>query len=135
MAPSESRSIVVTGAAGLVGQNLIPRLKARGFGPIVAIDKHPANTAFLARLHPDITIVKADLSQPGAWQDSFAGARVLVMGHAQIGALTEEPFIANNVTASRNVLDAAKAHGVGYMVHLSSSVVNSLAREIGRAHV
>ena len=129
MAPSESRSIVVTGAAGLVGQNLIPRLKARGFGPIVAIDKHLANTAILARLHPDITIVKADLSQPGAWQDSFAGARVLVMGHAQIGALTEEPFIANNVTASRNVLDAAKAHGVGYMVHLSSSVVNSLARD------
>ena len=71
MAPSESRSIVVTGAAGLVGQNLIPRLKARGFGPIVAIDKHPANTAILARLHPDITTVKADLSQPGAWRDSL----------------------------------------------------------------
>jgi len=129
LAPSESRSIVVTGAAGLVGQNLIPRLKARGFGPIVAIDKHPANTAILAQLHPDITIVQADLSRPGAWQESFAGARVLVMGHAQIGALSEEPFIANNVTASRHVLDAARAHGVEYMVHLSSSVVNSLARD------
>ena len=129
MATSESRSIVVTGAAGLVGQNLIPRLKARGLGPIVAIDKHPANTAILAKLHPDIAIVHADLSQPGAWQDRFARARLLVMGHAQIGAIDEAPFIANNVTASRHVLDAAKSHGVEYIVHMSSSVVNSQARD------
>lgn len=129
MAPSESRSIVVTGAAGLVGQNLIPRLKARGLGPIVAIDKHSANTAILRSLHPDIEIVQADLAQPGAWQEQFAGARLLVMGHAQIGALDETPFIANNVTATRHVLDAAKRHGVEYIVHMSSSVVNSLARD------
>ena len=51
-----SLRIAVTGAAGLVGQNLIPRLKARGFTDIVAIDKHPANTAILRRLHPDIHV-------------------------------------------------------------------------------
>lgn len=129
MGPRDSRSIVVTGAAGLVGQNLIPRLKARGFAPIVALDKHPANTATLARLHPDITVVPADLSQPGTWQDSFAGARVLVLGHAQIGAVVEAPFIANNVVATRHVLEAARVHGVEYIVHMSSSVVNSLARD------
>ena len=129
MAPSESRTIAVTGAAGLVGQNLIPRLKARGFGRIVAIDKHAANTATLARLHPDITVVAADLSQPGPWQESLAGADVLVMGHTQIGALSEAPFVANNVVATRNVLDAARERGVPYIVHMSSSVVNSLARD------
>ena len=32
--------IALTGAAGLVGQNLIPRLKARGYINIVALDKH-----------------------------------------------------------------------------------------------
>ena len=42
--------IAITGAAGLVGQNLIPRLKARGYGAIVAIDKHPAHTQILRRL-------------------------------------------------------------------------------------
>ena len=113
----------------MVGQNLIPRLKARRLGPIVAIDKHPANTAILRKLHPDIAIMHADLSQPGEWQERFAGARLLVMGHAQIGALDETPFIANNVTATRHVLDAAKRHGVEYIVHMSSSVVNSLARD------
>jgi uncharacterized protein YbjT (DUF2867 family) len=42
---SIERKITVTGGAGLVGQNLIPRLTARGYGRIVAIDKHPSNTA------------------------------------------------------------------------------------------
>jgi nucleoside-diphosphate-sugar epimerase len=50
--------IGITGAAGLVGQNLIPRLKTRGFTDIVAVDKHPTNTAILRRLHPDIQVLK-----------------------------------------------------------------------------
>lgn len=41
------QSIAVTRAAGLVGQNLIPRLKVHGYTDIVAIDKHPGNTAIL----------------------------------------------------------------------------------------
>ena len=125
----DRRPIVITGAAGLVGQNLIPRLKARHAGPLIAIDKHPANTKTLARLHPDVRLIEADLAVAGGWQDALAGARALVLNHAQIGALTEEPFLANNVNATRNVLDAAKAHGVGYVVHVSSSVVNSLAHD------
>lgn len=119
--------IVITGAAGLVGQNLIPRLKARAAGPLIAIDKHPANARTLARLHPDVRVIEADLAVPGEWQEAFAGAQALVLNHAQIGALSEEPFLANNVTATQHVLAAAKAGGVGYVVHVSSSVVNSQA--------
>jgi nucleoside-diphosphate-sugar epimerase len=126
---ADRRPIVITGAAGLVGQNLIPRLKARHAGPLIAIDKHPANTKTLARLHPDIRVIEADLAVDGAWREAFAGARALVLNHAQIGALSEAPFIANNVTATRNVLAAAKASGVGYIVHVSSSVLNSAARD------
>lgn len=119
--------IVVTGAAGLVGQNLIPRLKARGHTDIVGIDKHMANTAILRKLHPDITVMEVDLAETGAWTEALAGCDVLVHNHAQISALTYGPFKSNNITASENVLAAAYAAGVPYMVHISSSVVNSLA--------
>ena len=37
--------IVITGAAGLVGQNVIARLKSEPGMQIVGIDKHPSNTA------------------------------------------------------------------------------------------
>jgi nucleoside-diphosphate-sugar epimerase len=125
----KERKIVVTGAAGLVGQNLIPRLKAKRLGRIVGIDKHPVNSKTLARLHPDVEVVEADLAIPGSWEQAFADIDVLVLNHAQIGGLDEKPFIDNNVTATQNVLDAARRHGVRQIVHISSSVVNSLARD------
>jgi nucleoside-diphosphate-sugar epimerase len=121
--------IVVTGGAGLVGQNLIQRLTARGYDNIVAIDKHPVNTAILAKLNPGVQVIEADLAQTGSWEDAFAGADRLVLNQAQIGALDEKPFIDNNVTATANVLDAAKRHGAPQVVHISSSVVNSLAHD------
>jgi nucleoside-diphosphate-sugar epimerase len=83
----------------------------------------------LARLHPDIVTVEADLAKPGEWESAFAGSSTLVLNHAQIGALDEAPFIANNVTATANVLAAARRHGVSQIVQISSSVVNSMARD------
>jgi len=123
------KKIVVTGAAGLVGQNLVTLLEGRGDLDIVAIDKHRANSAIFRRLHPDIAFVEADMAVPGDWARAFEGADTVVLNHAQIGALTEEPFIANNVTATGHVLAAAGAAGVPYIVHISSSVLNSAAED------
>ena len=123
----QNETIVVTGAAGLVGQNLVPRLKAHGWQRIIAIDKHPTNCDVLRRFHPDIQIVQADLARDGGWQDALEGCRALVCGHAQIGGLFAEEYVRNNVTATERLLEAAKAHGVPYMVNISSSVVNSMA--------
>ena len=123
------RNILITGAAGLVGRNLIPRLLARGLGPLTAIDKHPANTRLLARAHPGVSVIEADLARSGAWEDAFEGIDTLVLNHAQIGALDEQPFLDNNITATANVIAAAKRHGVAQVVHISSSVVNSKARD------
>lgn len=120
------KHIAITGAAGLVGQNLVPRLKARGYS-IVAFDKHPENTRILRELHPDIEIVEADLAQPGAWADKLAGVDTLVILQAQIGGLDEDEFVRNNVTATEHLIAAARMHAVGYIVQISSSVVNSRA--------
>ena len=121
--------IVVTGAAGLVGQNLIPRLKARGYADIVAIDKHHRNTAILAKLHQDVEVVEADLCHGEGWQEAFEGAQALIMLHAQIGGLDERDFIDNNITATERVLEAARHASLPYLVHISSSVVNSAASD------
>jgi nucleoside-diphosphate-sugar epimerase len=117
--------VVVTGAAGLVGQNLIPRLKARGGFDIVAIDKHAKNLAILRDLHPDIMSIEADLAQPGDWSCALDDADTVVIGHAQIGGLDATEFIRNNVEATERLLDALAARGRCHLVHLSSSVVNS----------
>jgi nucleoside-diphosphate-sugar epimerase len=119
--------IVVTGGAGLVGQNLVSRLKAAGLTDIVVIDKAAHNAAILRDLHPDIHVIVADLAHDNGWQDALAGADALVHAHAQIGGLVPEDFHRNNVTASQRVIAAAREHDIPYLVNISSSVVNSMA--------
>lgn len=119
--------VLITGAAGLVGQNLIPRLAGLG---VTAVDKHPANTAILRRLHPAITTIEADLAREDGWQDAAWIADVVVIAHAQIGGLRAAEFQANNVEATARLLQVLTARpSPPYIVHLSSSVVHSAAED------
>jgi nucleoside-diphosphate-sugar epimerase len=125
-----SKKVALTGAAGLVGQNLIPRLQAAGFTDIVAIDKHPTNVQLLRKYHPEVQVIEADLADRnslGNWQAALAGADALVIGHAQIGGLYREEYVRNNVEATERLVEAALKFKVPYFVSISSSVVNSLA--------
>ena len=122
-----SNKIIVTGAAGLVGQNLIPRLKARNLGRLVCIDKHPKNIETLRALHPDVHIIHADLANPSGWQSELDGCSHLVIGHAQIGGIYRSEYERNNIAATERLLEAALRFKVPYAVSISSSVVNSKA--------
>jgi nucleoside-diphosphate-sugar epimerase len=122
---STNETIVITGAAGLVGQNLILRLKERGYRRLIGIDKHPSNTKTLAHLNPDIQVIETDLATPGQWEDAFIGAGALVLNHSELSAIEEQPFIDNNITATANVLTVAKRQGLSHVVHISSCAVKS----------
>jgi len=124
---AKDAKLVLTGAAGLVGQNLIVELKAQGFSRLVAIDKHAYNLEVLRRLHPDVEAIHADLAEDGPWTAAFAGAACVIQLHAQITGKSPDLFVRNNIDATRLVLDATRAHGVPYLVHISSSVVVSVA--------
>ncbi|MEB3269954.1 MAG: NAD(P)-dependent oxidoreductase, partial [Leptolyngbya sp.] len=119
--------VLVTGAAGLVGQNLIASLKRNPSLSLVAMDKHPANTAILRQLHPDIEVHEVDLAEPGDWESVAAGVDLAVMLQAQIGGLDGSEFDRNNITATERVLSALQSGNCQYLVHASSSVVNSKA--------
>lgn len=121
--------IVLTGAAGLVGQNLLVELREQGYTHLVAIDKHAYNLGILRQLHPGVEVIEADLAEPGDWARAFAGAAVVVQLHAQITGKHRDLFDRNNLTATTHVLDACKAHAVPYLVHISSSVVNSVTTD------
>lgn len=121
--------IVITGAAGLVGQNLVVELKRQGYTRLVAIDKHAHNLRILAGLHPEVRTVLADLAEPGAWQDEFEDAACVAQLHAQITGKHTDIFTRNNIDATRLVLDATRRHRVPWLVHISSSVVNSVAND------
>lgn len=121
--------IIITGAAGLVGQNLIIELLKSGNHDIVGIDKHPDNTKILKQLHPEISVYEANVADPGKWEKEFVNADVLIILHAQIGALDHQEFIKNNVEATRHILKVSKNNHIPYLIHISSSVVESVAED------
>jgi nucleoside-diphosphate-sugar epimerase len=122
-----NKKIILPGGAGLVGQNLVARLKAKGYTNIVALDKHRANLAVLKEVQPDIVAEYADLGEPGDWRRHFEGANVVVMLQAQIGGNDYQIFVRNNLDSTRLILDAMREFNVPCLIHISSSVVESVA--------
>ena len=121
--------ILLPGGAGLVGQNLVARLIEKGYSNIVVLDKHRANIEVLRRVQPKITVEYADLAKPGDWQHHFVGADVVVMLQAQIGGNEYRNFVCNNIDSTRLIIDAIKSNDVPYLVHISSSVLASVAND------
>jgi nucleoside-diphosphate-sugar epimerase len=124
---SKDIKILLPGGAGLVGQNLVARLRAKGYTNIIVLDKHQKNLATLKSIQPAITVEYADLSKPGSWQKYFADADVVVMLQAQIGGLFYQEFVTNNVSSTSLILDEIRSKKIPYLVHISSSVVESSA--------
>lgn len=121
--------IILPGGAGLVGQNLIIKLKVAGYKNITVIDKHKSNLVILRNLHPDVKIIESDLSINGNWEDAFKEADIVVMLQAQIGSNKKELFVKNNVDSTNNIINVMKSFSVPYLVHISSSVVKSVSND------
>ena len=126
---NQNEKIILAGGAGLVGQNLVARLKARGYTNIIVIDKHLANLNILKHIQPGVTTIHADLADPGDWQNYFKDGKVVIMLQAQIGGNTYSDFVRNNIVSTRLIIDTMKKYGISYMVHISSSVVESVAND------
>lgn len=125
----QDQKIIITGAAGLVGQNLVLLLREQGYLNIIALDKNANNLALLKQLNPEITTINADLSEPGSWANAFKNADCVILLHAQITGLYYDDFVKNNLKATENILAVIKQFQLPFTIHVSSSVVNSVAND------
>ncbi|MBY0421999.1 MAG: NAD-dependent epimerase/dehydratase family protein [Parvularculaceae bacterium] len=121
--------IVLLGAAGLVGQNLAVHLREAGYSQLVGVDKHAGNLKILKDIGACAETMLADLARPGPWEEALLGADAVVMLQAQIGGLDRQAFEDNNIISTQRALDALRRAGSPYLVHVSSSVVNSRATD------
>jgi nucleoside-diphosphate-sugar epimerase len=123
-----NRRVLVTGAAGMVGQNLVPRLLARGF-EVKALDKSEPALRVLAARAPRASVQVADCAEDGAWRDSFANLDAVIDLKAQITSADRALHERNNAIAGAKVLSACERHRIPHLVYLSSSVVISKASD------
>ena len=128
----EGRTVLVTGAGGSIGSELVRQLVQVGVAQVVAVG-HGENSIFelmqgLRRQGRDaqVTPVIADVRDPGRIRQVFERHRPEVVFHA--AAHKHVPFmeanpeqaILNNVQGTQNVLAAARAAGVARMVNIST---------------
>jgi len=123
----KKQKVIVTGAAGIVGQNLMFELENNY--DVTALNKEGSNLDILRKFHPSVKAIGVDLAVEGDWENQFEGKDVLVILHAQISAKDDSLFQRNNVDATKNVIFAAKKHKIKYIVHVSSSVVISVSND------
>jgi len=113
-----NNAIAVTGAAGLLGQRLLPLLDAAGFDRIVGFDvRDPARQTPRLQFHR-VDIGSADL------RPLLEGVGTIVHLAAIRNAIPDEAVMARvNVEGLRNVLRGADAVGAGKVVRASSAAV------------
>ena len=100
--------ILVTGATGLNGSELIRQLSARGV-PVRGMTRDPKRAAALAAL-PGVEIVEGDMADPASLAGPLRGVERAML-------ISSSDAVMLDVQA--NFIDAAKNAGVGYVVKLS----------------
>ena len=100
--------ILVTGATGLNGSELVRRLSARGV-PVRALVRTPAKAEGLAAL-PGVEIVEGDMARPETLSEPLRGVDRAMLISSSDPAMFE---------VQANFIDAAAKAGVQYVVKLS----------------
>ncbi len=126
-----SKRIVVTGAAGFIGSNIVRALNARGYSDIIAVDNLTQADKFRNLVELQLT----DYVDKTAFYEAFARGRY---GHVDAvfheGACSDTMqhdgryMMDNNFAASRTLLDACLAQGTRLLYASSAAVYGASTR-------
>ncbi|MFF8602600.1 dTDP-glucose 4,6-dehydratase [Streptomyces sp. NPDC015232] len=128
--------ILVTGGAGFIGSQfvralLLGELPSGEGARVTVLDNltYSGNEANLAPVadRPGYTFVRGDIRDHAVVDDVMRGQDAVVHfaaeSHVDRSILDSSPFVTTNVLGTQVLLDAAKRHGVGRFVHVSTDEV------------
>jgi 2-alkyl-3-oxoalkanoate reductase len=111
--------VLVTGAGGFLGRAIVERLMARG-DQVHGVQRSAAPD--LERL--GVTLFRGDLSDPELAMRASAGCEAIIHVAAKAGHWgSYASYFSANVLATRTILAAAKAYGIGKLVYTSTPSV------------
>ncbi|HZB33830.1 MAG TPA: NAD-dependent epimerase/dehydratase family protein [Streptosporangiaceae bacterium] len=115
--------VAVTGAAGVLGTHLVDRLLRAG-GQVSAFDLRPVPA------RPGVRPVTGDIRDSGALAQAFAGADAVVHCASALPSYPVADIRSIIVDGTTSVLTAARAAAVPTVVHISSTAVYGLPRQV-----
>jgi nucleoside-diphosphate-sugar epimerase len=125
--------IFIPGGAGLVGLNLIAQLQDHHQDwELLVVDKKVEAVAIARELFPRVRFLCEDLTsvEGQRWHLEIRNCDACVMLQAEIGNTDASQFERNNVLSTEVVLEQLNQASNPRLVHVSSSVVNSVATDL-----
>ena len=125
--------LFLPGGAGLVGLNLIQQLRERHPDwDLLVVDKKKAAVEVGRRLYPEVTFLVEDLcvTEGMRWPSELQDCEACVMLQAEIGNTDPSQFERNNILSTQVVLNELQRSSIQRLVHISSSVVNSVSHDL-----
>ena len=114
----ERQKVLITGGSGFLGINLVRHLMERGYG-ISSLDVEEFDYPEKDR----IETVKGDIRDKALVDRAMEGVDLVVHTAAALPLYSPEDIYTTDVEGTRNVLEAARRHGVKRVVHVSSTAV------------
>lgn len=116
----ETSNILVTGADGILGNNLVRILLDKGYTVTALLEK--GKSAPTLGMLP-IRILEGDILEPQSLWEAFEGMDYVIHAAASTSIWPARHLITRrvNIEGTRNVLDAALAAGVKRMVHVGTA--------------
>ena len=114
----ERQKVLITGGAGFLGINLIRHLLVRGY-EISSLDVEEFDYPERGK----IETIKADIRDKALVDRAMEGIDLVVHTAAALPLYSPEDIYTTDVEGTRNVLEAARRHGVERVVQVSSTAV------------
>lgn len=129
-----SELFLVTGGAGFIGSHLVNRLVALGRRVRVVDNFATGRRERLAPLLDSIEFLEGDLADPGCCEEAVRGADYILHQAAipSVQRSLEDPLTTHhaNITATVNLLESARKHGVRRFVYAASSSAYGDSKEL-----
>jgi dihydroflavonol-4-reductase len=119
---SRKSMILITGATGFLGHNLVPLLLEAGY-TVRALVRPSSDVAFLQELGAELAYAQ-DITDETAVRQACQGCQHIIhaAGHFRFWGDFDE-FYSTNFRGTTTVLEAAQAEGVERYIHISTIAV------------